>query len=289
MNIGVNALASVAFFKFDADKTVEQITGVLNSIDKTLDKALDLLTQNPQEMGELWDIVQKCSNVTLNVGLSLVALFFIVSFIFKVSDRDWRDVPFDLFFRELFKLILAKAIVEMSIDLCILLFNWGGDFMNQLVNTGISTGGVYGTLNMEAFKNNFNELGFWDQLWFKLELTTPAIILWVSNIIIQVICFGRVLQICLLTIASPLPLSTLAGETHRHTAIHFLKECIGVVLQGAAILLLLALYKGIVSYLIGSIGEIKTIESIWKLTMVTLVLIFGMLGSSKLGKMFFGS
>ena len=87
----------------------------------------------------------------------------------------------------------------------------------------------------------------------------------------------------------PLPLSTLAGETHRHTAIHFLKEYIGVVLQGAAILLLLALYKGIVSYLIGSIGEIKTIESIWKLTMVTLVLIFGMLGSSKLGKMFFGS
>lgn len=68
-----------------------------------------------------------------------------------------------------------------------------------------------------------------------------------------------------------------------------MKEYIGVVLQGAAILLLLALYKGIVSYLIGSIGEIKTIESIWKLTMVTLVLIFGMLGSSKLGKMFFGS
>ena len=50
---------------------------------------------------------------------------------------------------------------------------------------------------------------------------TPATI---ASIVLRVIVYTRTIEICLLTIISPLPLSSLSGDTHYHIAKGFLKE-----------------------------------------------------------------
>lgn len=280
--------AAAKIFEFDSGKMIEQVKEVLESIDNTLQTSLDILTQNPQSMSEMWSLVNSCGNVCKNIGLSLLALFFLVGFVFKVTELDWRNISIDFFVRELVKLILAKALVEMSIDLCIMIFNFGAYFMNSLVLGGVS-GVTFGSLDLTNMKTTFEGMGFFEQMWFKIELLTPSLVMRVCNVVIQVVCYGRILQICLMTIISPIPLSTVAGERHKHTALHFCKEYVGVVCQGAIILILIALYKGAVSWLMSGVGEISSITSIWKLVTVTLVLLFGVLGSSKLGKMFLGN
>lgn len=280
--------AAAKIFEFDSEKMIEQVEGVLKSIDNTLETSLNILTQDPQTMPEMWNLVNSCGNVCKNIGLSLLVLFFLVGFVFKVTELDWRNISIDFFVRELIKLILAKALVEMSIDLCIMIFNFGAYFMDNLVTGGIN-GVTFGSLDLTNMKTTFEEMGFFEQMWFKIELLTPSLVMRVCNVFIQVICYGRILQICLMTIISPIPLSTVAGEMHKHTALHFCKEYVGVVCQGAIILILIALYKGAVSWLMSGVGEISSITNIWKLVTVTLVLASGVLGSSKLGKMFLGN
>lgn len=275
-------------FEFDGDKMLEQIKGAMNNIDNILTKALEILSQNPQEMTELWRLVEKCGRVCVNVALSLMVLFWLVSFIFKLTEMDWKSTSIDFFVREIIKLILAKALIEMSMDLCILVFNWGGTFMASLVNTGLTSGEIFSKLDLNQMKVAFEKLSFFEQMWFKLELFAPTIILWVCGLIIEVICYGRVLQICLMTIIAPIPLSTIAGERHKHTALNFIKEYVGVVLQGAVIILILGVYKGASSWIFSSIEVIGSWNVTWKLAMVTIVLIFSIIMSSKLAKMFVG-
>lgn len=275
-------------FEFDSEKVVERIKDILVSIDNTLVKAVEILSQNPQEMTELWRLVEKCSRVCMNIALSLMVLFWLVSFIFKLTEMDWKSTSIDFFVREIIKLILAKAVIEMSMDLCIVVFNWGGVFMSSLVNTGLTSSAVFSNLDLSAIKTTFEGLSFFEQMWFKVELLTPMLIMQLCNLVIEVICYGRVLQICLMTIIAPIPLSTIAGERHKHTALNFIKEYTGVVLQGAVIVLILGIYKGSLGWIIGSIGAIGSWTAIWKLVMVTIVLVFSIIMSSKLAKMFVG-
>ena len=68
-------------------------------------------------------------------------------------------------------------------------------------------------------------------------------------ILIFVITIGRVFELCIYTLLAPLPMATFASETTHDVAKNFLKKYIAVVIQVAVILVMFAVYKGVVSYM----------------------------------------
>lgn len=277
----------VVAMKFDSDKMIESLQEMLALIDEVMNTAANILRQDPSSMGELWSMVQAANNVCKNVGLGLVVIFFLVSFVFKLTEMDWRNISIDFIIRELIKLILAKALIDISMDICLLIFNWGSDFMQQLT-FNISGNFKFSDLKLDVIKKNFEDMKFYAQLVFIMEMSIPKVIIYICEIVTYVICYGRVLQISLMTIISPIPLSTVAGETRKHTALHFTKKYVGVVCQGAIIILMIAIFKGVVMWLMAGVGQISSITSLWKLAGVAIVLVVGILGSNKTAEMFLG-
>jgi len=68
-------------------------------------------------------------------------------------------------------------------------------------------------------------------------------------IMIFVITIGRTFELCIYTLLAPLPMATFASETTHDVAKNFLKKYIAVIIQVAVILVMFAVYNGVVNYM----------------------------------------
>ena len=278
--------AAVKLFSLDSDKTIESISNALESINNTMSNMVDILTQDPSTMPGLWNIVDSAVSVSQTIALTLVVLYWLTHFIFTIVDMDWRNISIWWYFREIIKLILAKALIDIAPELCLSIFKFGGWAMQKYMLVGTTSGDIFTNMNYDALKSNLDAMSFMEHVFFRVDLMIPKFITWICNIAIQVIAYCRLLQVCLMSIISSIPLATVASNNRNGAAMHFIKEYVGVVGQAAIIILAMLIYKGIVNTLIA--GQIGSYEGIMKLCMSTIVLTVTIFSSQRLAKMFLG-
>ena len=128
-------------------------------------------------------------------------------------------------------------------------------------------------------------MGIMEKLVYKMDLLIPQITISVCSVIIQVIAYVRMLTVCLLTIISPICLSTVVNKGVSG-CYGFIKEYVGTVAQSVIMIIALALYKGMIGGIIDA--QITGWESIWKLVVSTIVLAITVLSSQSIAKMLAG-
>ena len=280
------AFAAMKLFELDSEKTIESISNVLESINDTMSNMVNILTQDPSSMSGLWSMVEIAISVSQTIALILVVLYWLTHFIFTIVDMDWRNISIWWYFREIVKLILAKALIDIAPDLCLTIFQFGAWAMQKYMVVGVTNGDIFTNMNYDALKSSLDGMSFMEHTFFRIDLMIPKFIMWICNIVIQAIAYCRLLQVCLMSIISSIPLATVASGNRHGAAMHFIKEYVGVVGQAAIIILAMLVYKGIVNTLIA--GEIGSYDGIIKLCMSTIVLTVTIFGSQRLAKMFLG-
>jgi predicted Na+-dependent transporter len=93
------------------------------------------------------------------------------------------------------------------------------------------------------------------------------------------------LTVCLLTIISPICLSTVVNKGVSG-CYGFIKEYVGTVAQSIIMIIAFALYKGMIGNIIET--QVTGWESIWKLVVSTIVLVITVLSSQSIAKMLAG-
>lgn len=283
MNTG---FAAFKLFALDSDKTIESISKVLDSINETINNMVNLLSQDPSTMSELWNIVESAVNISKTIALVLVVLYWLTHFIFAITEMDWRNISIWWYFREIVKLILAKALIDIAPDLCLSIFQFGAWAMQKYMFVGNISGDIFTSMNYDVLKASLEEMGFMEHLFFRIDLLVPKFIMWICNIAIQVVAYCRILQVCLMSIISSIPMATVASSSRHGAAIYFIKEYVGVVGQAVIIILAMLLYKGIVNSIIAC--DIGSFEGLMKICMSTVVLAITIFSAQKLAKMFVG-
>lgn len=279
-------IAGTSLFELDPEKTIQMISDTLDGINDTLSNMMGILTQDPSTMPQLLGIVRRCTQVSTTIALILVVLYWLTHFLFSISEMDWRHISIEWYFREIVKLILAKALIDIAPDLCSTIFQFGAWALEKYVSTGLAASNVFDNIDYTAFKETLNNLDFFEHVFLRIDLLIPRFVMWILNIIIQAVAYIRLLQVCLMTIIAPIPLSTVAGENRGHTALNFIKEYVAVVAQAIIIILSICIYKGVISTI--AINQITDFAGIMKICMATIVLGITVTGSQKIGKLFLG-
>lgn len=280
------AFVAGKLFSLDSEKTIESISNVLEGINDTMGNMVNILTQDPSSMPGLWNMVNRAISVSQTIALTLVVLYWLTHFIFTIAEMDWRNISMWWYFREIIKLILAKALIDIAPDLCLTIFHFGAWAMQKYMVVGVTDGNIFANMNYSGLKTSLDNMSFMEHTFFRVDLMIPKFIMWICNIIIQAIAYCRLLQVCLMSIISSIPLATVASSNRNGAAMHFIKEYVGVVAQAAIIILAMLVYKGIVNTLIA--GQIGSYEGIMKLCMSTIVLTVTIFSSQRLAKMFLG-
>ena len=272
-------------FDLSVDGVLRDISEALSSIDTVMNDMVNVLSQDiiTQNVGT-WQMVNKAVQISQTIALVIVVAYWLIGFINEITDMDWRNMSMWWYFRKIIQLILAKALIDIAPDLCITIYNFVGWALKEYGNIG-TTSSIFSSIDLQGIKEMAKDMNFVDKVFFKIDMLIPKFAIWICGIIIQVMAYARILQICLMTIISPISLASIVNGRNSG-AFNFIKEYVSVVSQAVIMLLSFIIYKGVVQNIIT--GQITGWNSVWKIVVATVTLTFTISSSQKLAKMFLG-
>ena len=272
-------------FDLSVDGVLREISEALASIDTVMNDMVNVLSQDiiTQNVGT-WQMVNKAVQISQTIALVIVVAYWLIGFINEITDMDWRNLSMWWYFRKIIQLILAKALIDIAPDLCITIYNFVGWALKEYGNIG-TTSSIFSSIDLQGIKEMAKDMNFVDKVFFKIDMLIPKFAIWICGIIIQVMAYARILQICLMTIISPISLASIVNGRNSG-AFNFIKEYVSVVSQAVIMLLSFIIYKGVVQNIIT--GQITGWNSVWKIVVATVTLTFMISSSQKLAKMFLG-
>ena len=270
-------------FKLDGLEILKQLTEAIYNIDKTLTEMVKLLSSDITKTS-MWALVERMIEISQTIALLLVVAYWLIGFVNELTEIDWRHLSIWWYIKKIIQIILAKALVDLAPNICIGIYTFVGWAIKEYSPVAVNSM-LYQGVDFSSLYASINNMGIMEKLVYKMDLLIPQITISICSIVIQVIAHVRMLTVCLLTIISPICLSTVVNKGVSG-CYGFIKEYVGTVAQSVIMIIAFALYKGMIGGIIDT--QITGWEGIWKLVVSTIVLAITILSSQSIAKMLAG-
>lgn len=206
-----------------------------------------LLTQTPQNFkgGDIWTVISGIHTAMVGIGYGLLVLFFAMGvFQSAASFKDFQRPEFAL--RHFIRFVLAKVAVGSCMEIMTAIFSvCGGVVATVMAGMGgsVSTAATLPAEIVTAIEG----LGLLESIPLWLVSLLGSLFITVMSFILLLTVYGRFFRLYLFTALAPLPLASFAGETTAASGKAFLKNYIGVCMEGAVIVLACLIYSAFLS------------------------------------------
>lgn len=218
------------------DGIIDNLINALNTWNSKLAELWSLLTQSPQNFkgGGIWNVIVNIHAGLQGIGLALLVLFFVVGVVKTCT--SWHDVKrpeqaFKLFLR----FAIARGLVVYGMEIMTSCFEIAQGVIQKIVSIGDISGGT-ATVPQEII-DAVNDVGFFEGIPLWAITLIGGLFITVLSFVMILTVYGRFFKLYLYTSISPIPLAAAAGEGTQNTAMTFIKNYIGVCLEGAIIVL----------------------------------------------------
>lgn len=233
----------------NADEIAKNLDGTFNNLNEIIQGAVDLVTKPLDSLSGIWTIIASVHVAILPIGYSLLTLFFLLGLINR--SMSFRIIRIEDIVRLLIRLIIAKAVMERSFDLLNMIYNMS---MEAIFSVDISVESIR-IVDTAALAEQISEMNLIERILFQSQFTPISIVSFVLNIMVFVICYGRILELCAYTALSPIPLAALSSEDYAGSTKRFFQHYVAICLQGLIIVLVGMLFGGLAKTLLTNVGE----------------------------------
>ena len=219
----------------------------LDVINYTFDNAINALTISPFDSSTT--VIDTAMTAVEGVALVLVSMFFAIQL---CNDAMLLKIQsYEQVFKLFFKFILAKVIVQNARGIMGILFNGFNSIAETLGETNY---GFLSSFNTDAIIAQPADAGFLNlnYLMKYLEAMPTFFILMGACWVINLILIGRLFEIIVYTVISPIPLATFAGEGWHDSAKAFIKSYAAVCLQGLVVIVMFYAFSQVAELLGGT-------------------------------------
>lgn len=229
-------------------ETIEEwVRTWLDVINYTFDNAINALTISPFDSSIT--VIDTAMTAVEGVALVLVSMFFAIQL---CNDAMLLKIQsYEQVFKLFFKFILAKVIVQNARGIMGILFNGFNSIADTLGETNY---GFLSSFNTDAIIAQPADAGFLNlnYLMKYLEAMPTFFILMGACWVINLILIGRLFEIIVYTVISPIPLATFAGEGWHDSAKAFIKSYAAVCLQGVVVVIMFYAFSQVAELLGGT-------------------------------------
>ena len=206
-----------------------------------------LLTQTPQSFkgGDIWTMITGIHNAMVGIGYGLLVLFFAMGvFQSAASFRDFQRPEFAL--RHFIRFVLAKVAVGSCMEIMTAIFSVCGGVVATVMSGMGGSVSTAATLPGEIV-TAIEGLGLLESIPLWLVALLGSLFITVMLFILLLTVYGRFFRLYMFTALAPLPLASFAGEGTAASGKAFLKNYIGVCMEGAVIVLACLIYSAFLS------------------------------------------
>jgi len=243
---------------------INDLNKIFNSLGADIDEMSKIVTMdwNATVLGT-W-VNNFFHNITYPIGLSLLALFFMIGYT-KRAAMFKLNTPENII-KVLLQLMFAKMIMENSLEILNFIFAAVSGLVDKVATY---TSNVANLIDFIDMKEEWMKMSYWEFLKMSGRLWPLQVGMFISKMLIGVICYGRVIEVYLFTVASPIPLATIASEEYSSIGKRFFQHYISVCLQGFLIIVILKFFPLLVATVVASNMKID----VWGVIGLNIVLV----------------
>jgi len=216
-------------------------------VNYTFDNAINMLSISPFDSSIR--VIDSAMTAVEGVALVLVSMFFAIQL---CNDAMLLKIQsYEQVFKLFFKFVMAKVIVQNARGLMSIIFNSFNSLADSLgeMNYGFLSNFDTSALLEQPVDAGFLNLNYLVQY---LEVMPTYLILMGACWVINLILIGRLFEIVVYTVISPIPLATFAGEGWHDSAKSFIKSYAAVCLQGLVVVVMFYAFSQIADLMGGT-------------------------------------
>ena len=270
-----------------AGAIASNLTGMVESVNTKVGDIAAQVGQTPQGWnGGIFHMIQNLSNnVILPIAGIILALVMTMEFIRIIMDKNnMHDFDTWSILMWVFKTACAILIVSNTWNIVMAVF----DVSQTVVNN--AAGMIVGNTDIELVTDGLEEtlmameLSSLIGLWFQSIIV--GVTMHILSIIIMLICFGRMIEIYLVTSVAPIPMSTMMNHEWSQMGQNYLRSLFALAFQGFLIIVCVAIYAVLVQNMV---VESDISMAIWTVMGYTVLLCFTLFKTSSLAKSVFNA
>lgn len=270
-----------------AGAIASNLTGMVDSVNTKVGDIAAQVGQTPQGWnGGIFHMIQNLSNnVILPIAGIILALVMTMEFIRIIMDKNnMHDFDTWSILMWVFKTACAILIVSNTWNIVMAVFDVSQTVVNNAA--GIIVGNTDIELVTEGLEETLMamELSSLIGLWFQSMIV--GVTMHILSIIIMLICFGRMIEIYLVTSVAPIPMSTMMNHEWSQMGQNYLRSLFALAFQGFLIIVCVAIYAVLVQNMV---VESDISMAIWTVMGYTVLLCFTLFKTSSLAKSVFNA
>ena len=270
-------------FDISDNSILQTIVFVLTEMDIVVKSLINTFSENIAT-GPIWETSKVLIELMKTVALALLTGYWLIGLVNEITEIDWKHLSMWWYLKKFVQLLLGKALIEKSVDICLAIYNVVGWVINEI---GIKTSNfeLFTKVGTDSIKKMVHDMGLLEKLVFKMDLLIPQIVILVVCGLIIIIAEIRVLSIYLLIIISPVCFATVVNKG-ASGVYPFIKEYVGITAQAIIMLIVIVLYNARVTAIIS--GELTGFESLFKIAVHTVILAVLIVSAQSVAKMLAG-
>lgn len=270
-----------------AGAIASNLTGMVESVNTKVGDIAAQVGQTPQGWNSgIFSMIQNLSNnVILPIAGIILALVMTMEFIRIIMDKNnMHDFDTWSILMWVFKTACAILIVSNTWNIVMAVFDVSQTVVNNAA--GIIVGNTDIELVTEGLEETLMamELSSLIGLWFQSMIV--GVTMHILSIIIMLICFGRMIEIYLVTSVAPIPMSTMMNHEWSQMGQNYLRSLFALAFQGFLIIVCVAIYAVLVQNMV---VESDISMAIWTVMGYTVLLCFTLFKTSSLAKSVFNA
>ena len=270
-----------------AGAIASNLTGMVESVNTKVGDIAAQVGQTPQGWNSgIFSMIQNLSNnVILPIAGIILALVMTMEFIRIIMDKNnMHDFDTWSILMWVFKTACAILIVSNTWNIVMAVFDVSQTVVNNAA--GIIVGNTDIELVTEGLEETLMamELSSLIGLWFQSMIV--GVTMHILSIIIMLICFGRMIEIYLVTSIAPIPMSTMMNHEWSQMGQNYLRSLFALAFQGFLIIVCVAIYAVLVQNMV---VESDISMAIWTVMGYTVLLCFTLFKTSSLAKSVFNA
>ena len=270
-----------------AGAIASNLTGMVDSVNTKVGYIAAQVGQTPQGWNSgIFSMIQNLSNnVILPIAGIILALVMTMEFIRIIMDKNnMHDFDTWSILMWVFKTACAILIVSNTWNIVMAVFDVSQTVVNNAA--GIIVGNTDIELVTEGLEETLMamELSSLIGLWFQSMIV--GVTMHILSIIIMLICFGRMIEIYLVTSVAPIPMATMMNHEWSQMGQNYLRSLFALAFQGFLIIVCVAIYAVLVQNMV---VESDISMAIWTVMGYTVLLCFTLFKTSSLAKSVFNA
>ena len=268
---------------------IGNLSGMFDSVNQKVGEISGQVGMTPQTWnGSVFSMVQNLSE-TVIIPIAGVILAFVMTLelIQLIIDKNnLNDVDTWLFFKWIFKAACAVLIVTNTWNIVMGVFDVAQSVVQSasgviITDASIDISAV--TTDLEARLMDM-DLGPLFGLWF--QSLFAGIAMWVLTICVFLVCFGRMIEIYMVTSVAPIPMATMMGKEWGGMGQNYLRSLLALGFQAFLIIVCVGIY----AILVQNIAVDEDISAaIWTSMGYAVLLCFTLFKTGSLAKSVFNA